>query len=88
MTVAIVRFALVSALAAGAVGSTTFPGAAAGALTSQSFVAAADAYVSSASPSTNFGSDTGLVVDGAPLGATLASPMPISGSTSRASMHR
>ena len=68
MTVAIVRFALVSALAAGAVGSTTFPGAAAGASTSQSFVAAADAYVSSASPSTNFGSDTGLVVDGAPLG--------------------
>lgn len=68
LTAAIVRLAVVSALAAGAVGSTTIPGTAAGASVTQSFVAAADAYVSSADPSTNFGSDTGLVVDDAPPG--------------------
>jgi hypothetical protein len=80
---AIVRLTFIAALAAGAAGSTTFSGSAAGASVTQTFGPAADAYVSSANPSTNYGSDTGLYVETPRTGG--APSTPTSASTSRVS---
>jgi len=60
---AIARLSLIVALAAGAAGSTGLPGSATGATLTQSFGDAADASVSSTSPSTSFGTVAGLFVE-------------------------
>ncbi|TML10256.1 MAG: DNRLRE domain-containing protein, partial [Actinobacteria bacterium] len=63
---AIGRRALAVVGLAAAAGISTFSGAAAGSPLTVTFNAATDAYVSSASPSANFGSETKLEVDDAP----------------------
>jgi phosphatidylinositol-3-phosphatase len=66
VTAAIGRLMLTLSALAAAAGISTLSGAAAGSPTTLTFKAAADAYVSSASPSANFGSETQLEVDLAP----------------------